>query len=70
SLAINYDIGDKVLMYCASKQNSRSAKFEDKWTGPLYVHDQLPNNVYKLRTLDGKVLATPINTKILRPYWD
>lgn len=65
-----FAIGDKVLMYDAAKDKQWSGKLNPKWKGPFYIHNILPNGVYKLRTLDGKVLATPINIKLLKPYHD
>ena len=66
----NFNIGDKVLMYNAAKEKQWSGKLNEKWKGPFFIHDILPNGVYKLRTIDGKVLATPININLLKLYHD
>ena len=59
-------IGDKVLLYNAASDSHRSGKLEPKWKGPYYVHDKLPNEVFKLRTLRGEVLVAPINLRLLK----
>jgi hypothetical protein len=66
----NFNIGDKVLMYNAAKEKQWSVKLNEKWKGPFFIHDILPNGVYKLRTIDGKVLAIPININLLKLYHD
>jgi hypothetical protein len=63
-------IGDKVLMYDAARDKHFTGKLKPKWKGPFYIHDTLPNDVYKLRTMEGKVLAAPINLFLLKPYFD
>jgi len=66
---ITYEIGDKVLIYEAAKQTSHTGKLDPKWKGPYYIHDLSYPGVYKLRTLDGKVLRTPINGSLLKKYY-
>ncbi|CAG8784016.1 19763_t:CDS:2, partial [Racocetra persica] len=56
-----FEIGDKVLLEDAAKKYSRSEKFSPKCKGPYYIHDKLPNDAYKLKTLDGKVIVAPFN---------
>ncbi|CAG8728605.1 5093_t:CDS:2, partial [Ambispora leptoticha] len=58
-LTPGFDIGEKVLLYKATKELSKSGKFEPKWYGLFYIHDRLPNNAYKLRTINGKSLLYP-----------
>src|SRR6185295_14660 len=65
---IEYEIGDKVLVYDAAKHTSHTGKLDPKWKGPYYIHDHLRKGVYKLRTLEGKVALAPINGTLLRPY--
>ena len=65
-----FKIGDKVLMYDAARDKHFTGKLKPKWKGPLYIHDILPNDVFKLRTMEGKVLAAPINLFLLKPYFD
>ncbi|CAG8778341.1 4087_t:CDS:1, partial [Ambispora leptoticha] len=50
----NLSIGDKVLLYRASKKYNRSVKLEPKWDGPFYVYQILKQDVYKLRTIEGR----------------
>ncbi|RHZ60338.1 hypothetical protein Glove_355g43 [Diversispora epigaea] len=65
-----YQIGDKVLMYDAAKHTSHTGKLEPKWKGPFYIHNKLNPGVYKLRTLEGKVLLAPINGSLLKMYYE
>jgi hypothetical protein len=63
-----YEIGDKVLVYEAAKQTSHTGKLDPKWKGPYYIHDRPNPGVYKLRTLEGKVVRTPINGSLIKLY--
>jgi hypothetical protein len=63
-----YEIGDKVLVYDAAKHTSHTGKLNNKWKGPFYIHDRPYQGVYKLRTIDGKVLQTPLNGSLLKKY--
>jgi hypothetical protein len=65
-----FKIGDKVLMYNAARDKHFTGKPRPKWKGPLYILDILPHDVFKLRTMEGKVLAAPINLFLLKPYYD
>lgn len=65
-----YKIGDKVLMYDAARDKHFTGKLKPKWKEPFYIHNTLPNNAYKLQTMDGKVLAAPINILLLKSYFD
>ena len=67
---IEYEIGDKVLVYDAAKQTSHTGKLDPKWKGPFYIHDRPYQGVYKLRTIDGKVLKAPINGSLIKMYHD
>ena len=67
---VQYNIGEKVLKYRANKEKQWSGKLEPKWLGPYYIHNILINGSYKLRTMEGQVLVTPINGNLLKPYWD
>lgn len=62
------EIGDKVLVYRASMEYNKSVKLEPKWKGPFYIYEVLPKNVFKLRTIEGKVISSPINVKLLKNY--
>jgi ribosomal protein L21E len=65
-----YEIGDKVLVYDAAKQSSHTGKLNPKWKGPYYIHDTPNKGVYKLRTLEGKVIQAPINGSLLKRYYE
>jgi len=67
---ITYQIGDKVLYYNAAKEKQWSGKLDPKWRGPYYIHQVLINGSYKLRTMEGQVLATPVNGTLLKHYYD
>lgn len=65
-----FSIGDKVLYFDAAKLKQWSGKLNPKWKGPYYVHQVLPNGAYKLRTIEGNVLVTPVNGNLLKLYHD
>ena len=65
---IVYQMGDKVLYFDAAKEKQWSGKLNPKWRGPYYIHQVLINGSYKLRTMEGKVLVTPVNGTLLKPY--
>ena len=67
---LNFNIGDKVLYYDAAKEKQWSGKLNPKWKGPYYVHEVLINGSYKLRSMEGRVLLTPVNGNLLKPYAD
>ncbi|GBC53478.1 hypothetical protein RIR_jg19197.t1 [Rhizophagus irregularis DAOM 181602=DAOM 197198] len=50
-------IGDQVLVERTWLKNNFSAKLENKWIGPYFIHEVLNDNVYKLRNLDGKLVV-------------
>lgn len=66
----NFKIGDKVLVYDAARDKHFTGKLKPKWKGPYFIHDDLGNGAFKLRTMDGKVLAAPLNLALLKPYLD
>ena len=57
-------------MYNVEKGKQWFGKLNEKWKRPFFIHDILPNGVYKLCTIDGKVLAIPININLLKLYHD
>lgn len=67
---IDYEIGDKVLVYDAAKHTSHTGKLNPKWKGPFYIHDKPYKGVYKLRTIEGNVIQTPINGSLLKSYYE
>ncbi|CAG8799163.1 28995_t:CDS:2, partial [Gigaspora margarita] len=58
--------GNKVLVYKASQEHSKSYKLYPKWKGPFIVHKVLTKGVFKLRTTNGNVIKTPINRCFLK----
>ncbi|GET57239.1 putative integrase core domain protein [Rhizophagus irregularis DAOM 181602=DAOM 197198] len=67
---IKFSIGDKVLYYDAAKEKQWTGKLNPKWKGPYYIHQVGEKGAYKLRTIDGKVLQTPVNGSLLKLYHD
>ncbi|GET57624.1 putative integrase core domain protein [Rhizophagus irregularis DAOM 181602=DAOM 197198] len=67
---IKFSIGDKVLYYDAAKEKQWTGKLNPKWKGPYYIHQVGEKGAYKLRTIDGKVLRTPVNGSLLKLYHD
>jgi hypothetical protein len=63
---IFYKIGDLVLLYKSQLRGKK--KLQDRWKGPYYIHEDLGNGVYKLRTLQGDILKTPVNSERLKLY--
>ena len=64
----NFCIGEKVLYFKMAQDQSHSGKLNPKWKGPFYIHNVLPNGAYKLRTIEGQVLAAPVNGNLLKYY--
>jgi hypothetical protein len=67
---VSFDIGDKVLYFNAAKEKQWSGKLDPKWKGPYYIHEVLLNGSYKLRSMEGRVLLTPVNGNLLKLYYD
>ena len=63
-----FKIGNKVLYFNVTLDQSHSGKFNPKWRGPFIVQQVLPHGAYKLQTLDGQSLPTPINGNLLKKY--
>ncbi|CAI2198806.1 4688_t:CDS:1, partial [Funneliformis geosporum] len=57
----SFDIGQKVLYYDAAKMNQFTVKLEPKWKGSYRIHKVLINGSYKIREIDGQLLARPVN---------
>ena len=66
--SLDFQIGDKVLYFKVSLDQSHSGKLNPKWKGPFYIHNVLPHGAYKLRTTQGQVLVTPVNGNLLKYY--
>ena len=61
-------IGDKVLVERTWLKNNFSSKLENKWAGPYFVHNVLENNVYKLRTLERRLVKNLVHENRLKIY--
>ena len=48
--------------------HSHSGKFKPKWRGPFKIQQVLPHGAYKLQTMDGQSLQTPVNGNLLKTY--
>ena len=66
----NFQIGNKVLYYDAAKEKQWSGKLEEKWKGPYYIHEIVHKGSYKIKTMEGKILTTPVNGELLKEYID
>ncbi|GES72731.1 protein NYNRIN-like [Rhizophagus clarus] len=62
-----YKIGDLVLLYKSHLRERK--KLKERWTGPYYIHEVKENGVYKLRTMEGKILKVPVNSERLKQYY-
>ena len=62
------NIGDKVLVERTWLKTNFSAKLEKKWIGPYFIHNVLKDNVYKLRTLEGRLVKNVIYGNRLKLY--
>ncbi|GBC06079.1 hypothetical protein RclHR1_06610002 [Rhizophagus clarus] len=67
---LNSEIGDKVLYYDTAKEKQWTGKLDSKWKGPFYIHEIRQNGAYKLRSMEGRVLRTPVNRSLLKLYYD
>ena len=62
--------GDKVLVHRTDLQNNMSAKLQEKWIGPYFIHKVFDNNIYKLRNMNGKLVKNLINGNRLKIYYE
>ena len=65
---IDYQIGDKVLLFNVPRSHVHGDKFKDKFDGPFYIHSIVRPGTYKLRTLDGRIRKNPTHADQLKPY--
>ena len=66
----NFKIGNKVLYYNAAKEKQWSGKLEEKWKGPYYIYEVIHKGSYRIKTMEGKILTTPVNGELLKEYID
>jgi transposase InsO family protein len=66
----HFQIGQKVLYFKAAQDQQRTGKLLPKWKGPYFIHEIQPHGSYKLRTLDNKLLKSPINGSLLKQYYE
>jgi hypothetical protein len=65
-----FQIGEKVLYFNVTLDQSHSGKFIPKWKGPFIIQQVLPHGAYKLNTVKGQPLNVPINGNLLKRYYD
>ena len=63
-------IGNQVLVERTWLKGNFSAKLENKWIGPYYIHDVLKDNVYKLRTLERRLVKNVVHGNRLKVYYE
>ena len=56
------------MYFEAAKDKTHSGKLDQKWKGPYYIHQLLPNGSYKIREIDGHVFCIPVNKDLLKVY--
>jgi hypothetical protein len=61
-------ISDKVLVERTWKRKDMSAKLENQWMGPYYIHDVIGYNNYKLRSMEGQLIKGIIHGNRLKIY--
>jgi hypothetical protein len=66
----HFSIGQKVLYFKAAQDNQHTGKLLPKWKGPYHIHEVQPHGSYKISTLDGKILKTPVNGSLLKLYYE
>ena len=49
-------------------RNNMSAKLESQWIGPYFIHNVLEQNVYKLRTMEGRLVKGVTHRNRLKLY--
>ena len=59
----------QVLCYDAAHDKYFMGKFLPKWKGSYFIHNKVAQDVYKLHTMEGQILETPINAYLLKKYY-
>ena len=60
---------EQVLYYDAARDKYFTGKFLLKWKGLYFIHNKVAQDIYKLRTIEGQILETLINTYLLKKYY-
>jgi len=68
--AQHFSIGQKVLYYRAAQEGRHTDKLMPKWKGPYYIYEVQPYGSYRISTLEGKIVKSPINGCLLKPYFE
>jgi hypothetical protein len=68
--SIKLKIENNILLYCTDLINNFSAKLQKKWIELYYIHDILSNNIYKLQTLNEKLIKWVIHENKLKFYYE
>ena len=66
----HFTIGQKVLYFKAAQDNQHTGKLLPKWKGPYHIYEVQPHGSYKLSTLEGKILRSPVNGSLLKLYYN
>ena len=45
-------------------------KIREKWKGPYYIHEIISKGSYKIKTMEGKIIKTPVNGELLKENID
>jgi hypothetical protein len=64
-----FKIGDKVLVERTWLKTNFSAKLEERWMGPYFIHEVRGKN-YKLRNMDGRLVKNVIHSDRLKLYYE
>ena len=64
-----FKIGDKVLVEHIWLKTNFSAKLEERWMGPYFIHEVRGKN-YKLRNMDGRLVKNVIHSDRLKLYYE
>ena len=67
---ITFCVNDKVLYYDAPLDKQWSGKLLPKWKGPFHISNVIGNGAYKIKTLDRRIICTPVNGSLLKLYKD
>jgi hypothetical protein len=65
-----FEIGNKVLYFKAAMNQQKSDKLEERWKGPYYIHEIMAKGAYKIKEINGRILKRPVNTELLKKYYD